>query len=221
MFQLYFNLGESIPNITDWIQAFSALGVLILTGIMAYYAKKALDTWKDQKHYDIYIDALSNLRINGSMVGSLASSYLKVFTDFREEKSGLIDGNVQVVFTEEKLIQAGHTIRKIRRNIFSDLKEVKLMSYMVNLKSIQSKGEYKALYEVYEKLDFIFFTMEYKMDEFLYYLDFDVHTEEGYDKVMKIAQDLILFCDKTMKDLSILIREFSAKNINTYNPKQS
>lgn len=47
MFHFTFNLGESIPNATDWIQAICAF-------VMMCYAIKAVNTWKEDK-YDNYI----------------------------------------------------------------------------------------------------------------------------------------------------------------------
>jgi len=61
MFKIYLNLGDSIPSTTDWIQAACAIIIVFVT-IKAYReAKKEVENWKNQKHYDLYIN-LKGLR---------------------------------------------------------------------------------------------------------------------------------------------------------------
>ncbi|WP_149913508.1 hypothetical protein [Sphingobacterium cavernae] len=57
MFQFYFDLTESIPSFTDWIQAISALIIVFFTWKMKNYAKEALNTWKEDKYDSYIIDA--------------------------------------------------------------------------------------------------------------------------------------------------------------------
>lgn len=79
MFHLYF--GESIPNLTDWIQAVCAIFVLGLTGVMTLFARRALHTWKEEEKHRTEIELMRFLK------GSV-----KLIVDLRNRHSGIVSG---------------------------------------------------------------------------------------------------------------------------------
>lgn len=93
MFHLYFS--ESIPNITDWIQAGSAVLIFLLTALMACYAKRALNTWKDEEKHRTEIELMKFLKGSRNLIIDLRNRYSGTVSTPDKEKIEEYDGQFQ------------------------------------------------------------------------------------------------------------------------------
>lgn len=214
MIQFYFNLEESIPNLTDWIQALAALGVLGLTGIMAYYAKQALNTWKDQKITEVIVEAKANVLLCIDIFERLTDFSEIIRTNLPKQETAAYQGMYSVFFissfknnlTNELLNDALRAYDRFKEATMNDKMKLtyectKVVTFKTDSKYLKNDLEQiQALYNnillKYQRFDvsikFLRVTLLHK----------EVTESKTFDDVKKTIDELQSFKTESVKSLS-------------------
>lgn len=119
---MYFNLGEAIPNITDWIQALCAVSILFLTWKMKNYAKDALYSWKHQDKHSAIVKLIENCPKMHKKLQYFRSTNSKVLSE--KEQMDLLDN---YRFNGSVLINLENQKRKFEMEM-STIEEIESLS---------------------------------------------------------------------------------------------
>jgi len=204
MFHLYF--GESIPNLTDWIQAICAIGILTLTFF-------AFIKWRDQKKYDLNLVALTSIPLIKSIVWYHIFSLQHVLEELR------VIGNTGVIKASD-LYRTAREISELSTKFERDLLESNFNSNLAFIRSQKSvEREFKSTYGFYRELNRILDDQLFEPSSKLIIDYVDKRKYIDYENIHQCVDD---FKDFSVKILPNVIDELSdVFEQYNYNPKQS
>lgn len=164
-------LKDILPTDAAKVQAWAAVGVLALTGRMAYYAKQALDTWRDQKHYDIYIDVKQKLHPYMRSFGKYLSRYRMVCVS----GSTANDRLKQLLSLQEQWFE-----ELLNLQIYGLLD---LIEELPNIEKYEKLGkDFKFCKKTYDDINFVLLFATEKT------FDFDDYSNQCTEKLKEISQ---------------------------------
>lgn len=174
-------LKEMLPNSSDKVQAWIGVIGLILA-IIAY------SSWKHQKNYDIYINAISQYQLLCSTVIGILIKYWEL----GDEKTSLED------FTKNLSSQYHQSINTINDSQY--------LPILISTKSLpRRKGKYKQIIILYEKTDVIFNEIEDYVRILMV-----LNKEKNQEQLEYYKNELFVKCSYAIRDIGQLIKELNS-----------
>lgn len=101
-------LYDILPTDADKVQAWAAIGGLCLTGIMTYYARQALNTWRNQEDHKFYLEAFEVLEEAVLFVNDIyRRSNLLLLTEEEKHKFlGINNKNLKETYRDVKSLKS-------------------------------------------------------------------------------------------------------------------